>query len=63
MKNDFKHFFQNNSLLQVPYKNDLVTSIISTNVRSVLNYSFGSRTELVQNAYDMSCTVNHDTTI
>ena len=28
------------------FKNDLVTSIISTNVRNVLNYSFGLRTEL-----------------
>ena len=30
------------------YRNDFVTSIISTNVRDVLNDSFGSRSELVQ---------------
>ena len=33
-----------------------LTSIISTNVRNALNDSFGSRTELVQNAYDTSST-------
>ena len=36
------------------YKNDFVTSIISTNVRNVLNDSFGLRTELAQKAYDKS---------
>ena len=40
------------------YKNDFVTSIISTNVRNVLNDSFGSRTELVQSAYDTSIVRN-----
>ena len=36
------------------YLNDFGTAIISTNVRNVLNDSFGSRTELVQNVYDTS---------
>ena len=31
------------------YKKDFVATIISTNVRNVLNDSFGSRTEVVQN--------------
>ena len=34
------------------YKKDFVSTIISTNVKYILNDSFGSRTELVQNAYD-----------
>ena len=34
------------------HKNDFVTSITSTNVRSALNDSFGSRAEIVQNACD-----------
>ena len=33
-----------------------ITSIISTNVRHDLNDSFGSRTELVQNAYEFYVT-------
>ena len=38
------------------YKNEFVTSIISTNIRNVLNDSFGSHTELVRSAYDTSST-------
>ena len=40
------------------YKNDFVTSIISINIRNVLNDSIGSRTELVQNANDTSKVCN-----
>ena len=38
------------------YKYNFVTLTISTNVRNVMIDSCGSRTELVQNAYDTSST-------
>ena len=45
------NFLQNNSLQSSMYKKEFITSIISTNVRNALNYSFRSRTKLVQNKY------------
>ena len=56
----FQHSTLQNKSLQVPcsYKNDFVSSIILTNVRNVLNDSFGSRTELVQKAYDTISTLS-----
>ena len=36
------------------YKNDFVTSIVSTNVRHVLNDLLGSRTELVKHVLNLN---------
>ena len=57
MKIFFFHFLQNNSSSSM-HKNDfnLYSLKFFTNVRNIVNDSFGSCTELVQNAYDASST-------